>query len=117
MATWGELVDKANIGELKIETHPTNNYVFTNLAESIAQGPNAVDTDQLGQAYEVIADASDWAEDDAVNSDLLAVPELQDSVSYMLGTSSNYLPSAPYDTEANGWRRLEETLSKRLSKS
>ena len=117
MATWGELVDKANIGELKIETHPTNNYVFTNLAESIAQGPNAVDTDQLGQAYEVIADASDWAEDDAVNSVLLAVPELQDYVSYMLGTSSNYLPSAPYDTEANGWRRLEETLSKRLSKS
>ena len=116
-STWGELVDKANVGELKVETHPTNNYVFTNLAESIAKGPNAVDTDQLGQAYEVIADASDWAEDDAVNSVLLAVPELQEYISYMLGTSSNYLPSAPYDTEADGWRRLEETLSERFSKS
>ncbi|MDU6478523.1 MAG: hypothetical protein E6534_01675, partial [Corynebacterium kroppenstedtii] len=117
VSTWGELVDKANVGELKVETHPTNNYVFTNLAESIAKGPNAVDTDQLGQAYEVIADASDWAEDDAVNSVLLAVPELQEYISYMLGTSSNYLPSAPYDTEADGWRRLEETLSERFSKS
>lgn len=94
ISTWGELVDKANVGELKVETHPTNNYVFTNLAESIAKGPNAVDTDQLGQAYEVIADASDWAEDDAVNSVLLAVPELQEYISYMLGTSSNYLLGA-----------------------
>lgn len=117
VSTWGELVDKANVGELKVETHPTNNYVFTNLAESIAKGPNAVDTDQLGQAYEVIADASDWAEDDAVNSVFLAVPELQGYISYMLGTSSNYLPSAPYDTEADGWRRLEEMLSERFSKS
>ena len=52
-----------------------------------------------------------------MNSVLLAVPELQEYISYMLGTSSNYLPSAPYDTEADGWRRLEETLSERFSKS
>lgn len=116
LSTWQDLVDRANIGELKVEVHETNNYVFTGLDAAIKKGTKAVDTQQLVQAYEVLADAADWAGDDSVNSVLLAVPELQDYIAYMSGNSTSYLPTPPFDKESEGWNQLVETLTKRFSK-
>lgn len=116
LATWGDLVTAANAGELEVTVHPTNTYAFTGLRDDIATGVDAVDTDQLGRAYEVLADAADWAGDDGVNKVLLAYPRLQDYIAYMLGSPSEGTPTAPFDEEVAGWRELEQGLIRRFSK-
>ena len=116
VATWQDISTAATMGELNVTAHKTNTYTFTGLQEAIIAGPQQVDTSQLSQAYEVVADASDWAGDDGVNSILLAVPELQEYIGYMLGSNANYTPAEPYDREAQGWRQLEENLTSRFSK-
>ena len=114
--TWDDLVTLANAGELEVSVHPSNEYGFTGLREDIAKGTDAVDTDQLGRAYELVADAADWADDDSVNQVLLAYPRLQDYVAYMLGSPSSGTPTAPFDEEAEGWGEMERRLTERFTK-
>lgn len=116
METWGDLVTLANAGELEVDVHPSNVYGFTGLRSDITEGIDTVDTDQLGRAYELLADAADWAQDDGVNKVLLAYPRLQDYIAYMLGSPSAATPTAPFDEEANGWTQLEENLTNRFTK-
>lgn len=116
LSTWGDIVSAANAGELDVKVHDANQYVFTGLREDIAKSVEAVDTDQLGRAYELLADAADWAGDDGVNKVLLAYPELQNYLAYMLGAPSSATPSAPFDKEAKGWKALEDGLTKRFSR-
>ena len=71
-------MEAANGGTLEVQVHSDNAYSFTGIADDIAKGPQAVDTDQMRQAYELLADAADWAADDAVNSILVADPALQE---------------------------------------
>lgn len=116
METWGDLVTLANAGELEVTVHPSNEYGFTGLREDIAKGTDAVDTDQLGRAYELLADAADWADDDAVNKTLLAYPRLQDYIAFMLGSPVAGTPTAPFDEESEGWAELEKKLTERFTK-
>ncbi|MEJ5997467.1 hypothetical protein [Corynebacterium sp. H130] len=116
VSTWQEVMDEVNGGTAEVTVHPVNVYSFNGLSADIAKGPREVDTEQMRQAYELIADAADWAGDDSLNSLLLANPGLQDYISYMLGARSSYIPSAPYTDEAKGWTELEESLTKRFSK-
>ncbi len=116
MSTWGEVLQSANAGELEVSVHPTNEYSFAGLREDIAKSIDSVDTAQLGQAYELLADAADWAGDDAVNKVLVAYPRLQTYIGYMLGAPSGVTPSAPFDEEVKGWKQLEEDLVKRFTK-
>lgn len=116
METWGDLVTLANAGELEVTVHKSNVYGFTGLRDDITTSVAAVDTDQLGRAYELLADAADWSKDDGVNKVLLAYPRLQDYISYMLGSPSAATPTPPFDEEANGWTQLEENLTKRFTK-
>ncbi|MGP6173833.1 hypothetical protein [Corynebacterium sp. A21] len=118
VATWEDLVLSANAGELEMMVHKDNSYSFTGLVKDIGEGPNAVDTDQMGAGYELMADAADWAGDDSLNSYFLANPRMQDYISYMLGSpgTSGYVPSAPFTDHAQGWKDLEEILVKRFSR-
>lgn len=117
-STWSELTTAANSGELDVVVHPDNAYAFTGIAEDIAKGPDAVDTAQMGKAYELIADAADWAKDDSLNAFLLANPRMQDYLAYMLGSTqtAGYVPSAPFDDKVEAWREMENQLVKRFSK-
>ncbi|GAB3942087.1 hypothetical protein [Corynebacterium tapiri] len=118
VSTWSDLSTLANAGELEVQVHPDNAYSFNGIAEVIAAGPEAVDSEQMNRAYELMADAADWAGDDSLNSYLLANPRFQDYLSYMLGSSESagYVPSRPFDDKANSWRELEDMLTKRFSK-
>ncbi|AWB81350.1 hypothetical protein C3B44_02445 [Corynebacterium yudongzhengii] len=118
MSTWEEISTAATGGELEVTVHDDNVYSFQGIADDILKGPDAVDTQQMNRAYEVMADAADWAGDDSLNSFLLANPRFQDYLSYMLGAtdSSGYVPSKPYDDKAQSWRELEDILIKRFSK-
>lgn len=116
LSTWGDVLTAANAGELEVTVHESNQYSFTGLREDIATSIEAVDTKQLGRAYELLADAADWAGDDGVNEVLLAYPELQNYLAYMLGSPSEGTPSAPFDKEVKGWKALEDGLIKRFTK-
>ncbi|MBN9644111.1 hypothetical protein ACFSSC_02285 [Corynebacterium mendelii] len=116
LATWPDIMLQVNNGTLEAMVHADNTYSFQGLKEDIAAGPNEVDTDQMRQAYELLADAADWARDDGVNKILVANPEFQEYIAYMLGGSSGYRPSAPYTSEANLWAQLEDNLTGRFSK-
>lgn len=116
LATWGDIVTAANAGELEVTVHDSNQYGFGGLRESIGEGIDAVDTDQLARAYELLADAADWAGDDSVNKVLIAYPQLQNYLAYMLGSPSQNTPSAPFDEEVRGWKVLENDLSERFTK-
>ena len=116
VSTWQDVMDAINGGTVDVIVDPLNVYTFTGLAEDINNGPNNVDTQQLGRAYELIADAADWARDDAVSSVLVANPQTQEYLAYMLGSTSGYVPSAPYTAEVEGWRQLENGLVARFSK-
>lgn len=118
VSTWEDLQLSANAGELEVMVHQDNAYSFTGLVHDIGRGPEAVDTDQMARAYELMADAADWAQDDSLNSYFLANPRMQDYISYMLGApgTSGYVPSEPFNDHAEGWKELEEMLVKRFSK-
>lgn len=118
LSTWSDLVTTATAGELIVSVHRDNSYSFTGLTEDIEQGPDSVDIDQMNSAYELLADAADWAADDSLNSYLLANPRFQDYLSYLLGSteSSGYVPSRPYTDKAESWKALEDMLIKRFSK-
>ncbi|MHA2788172.1 hypothetical protein ACXZ66_03345 [Corynebacterium sp. S7] len=118
VSTWDDLVSAAHSGELEFTVHRDNSYSFNGIAEDIEKGPDAVDTQQLGKAYELIADAADWAQDDSLNSFLLANPRMQEYLGYMLGSNeqAGYVPSAPFTDKVEGWKELENMLIKRFSK-
>lgn len=116
METWGDIVQAANAGELKVTVHDMNQYTFTGLREDIAKSVDAVDPKQLSRAYELLADAADWAGDDAVNKVLVGFPRLQTYIAYVTGSPSGTTPTAPFDEEVRGWKQLEEDLIKRFSK-
>lgn len=118
VSTWDDIRTAANAGELEVQVHDDNSYSFAGLVEDIRKSPDAVDTQQMNRAYEIMADAADWAGDDSLNSYLLANPRFQDYLSYMLGASDSagYVPSKPYDDKAESWKDLEDMLVKRFSK-
>ena len=118
VATWPDLVTLANAGELEVTVHPDNSYSFNGIAQDIKQGVDAVDTKQMAKAYELLADAADWAKDDSLNSFLLANPRMQDYLAYMLGSTeaAGYVPSAPFTDKAEAWNEMELQLIKRFSK-
>lgn len=117
LSTWNDIIVAANAGELEVTVHPDNVYTFTGLATDIAEGPGSVDRAQLARAYELIADAADWADDDAVNSTLAANQQLQWLLNYLLDKSSPDEPVPPFDEEASGWRSLESGLTDRFTTS
>lgn len=118
VSTWQDVMNTAHAGELKVEVHPDNAYSFNGLTEDIAKSVDAVDTQQMGKAYELLADAADWAKDDSLNSFLLANPRMQDYLAYMLGSTeaAGYVPSPPFTDKAQAWAEMEEQLIKRFSK-
>lgn len=118
VSTWSDLQNLANAGELEVTVHPDNSYSLNGIASDIEKGVDTVDTQQMTKAYELMADAADWADDDSLNSYLLANPRMQDYLAYMMGSTeaAGYVPSAPFTDKAEGWRELEDLLVKRFSK-
>lgn len=115
LSTWDTLITAANAGELTVEVHPDNEYSFAGITEDIKAGPNEVDVDQLGRAYELLADSADWASDDAVNEVLAGNQQLAWLLNYLLDDSSDDEPVPPFDDEAEGWARLESGLTARFT--
>lgn len=118
LSTWEDLQNGLNTGDVEVEVHPDNQYDFRGITRSIRKGVDAVDTKQMARAYELLADAADWAADDSLNSYFLANPRMQDYIAYMIGSNqtAGYVPTPPFDEHAEGWQALEKMLTDRFAK-
>ena len=87
--------------------------MLTGLVDDIADGPDAVDRDQLDLAVELLRDAADYAEDDTVDRALAADRPLGAFVGYVLDGAGTR-PAGPWAEAVSDFVRLERFLESRL---
>ncbi|MDV8020470.1 primosomal protein [Rhodococcus sp. IEGM 1330] len=117
VSTYSDVQTAAIDGSLDIAITDDNVYVLPGLADDLADGPTAVDVDQLDLAVELFTDAADFAGDGSVDDALATSTPLGWYVSYALEPSPDRLaPNAPFDVEAEAWRALEREFESRLRK-
>ena len=63
LSTYDDIRTAATDGSLQIKVTDDNIYVLSGLSDDIADGPDAVDPDQLELAVELLSDVSEYAED------------------------------------------------------
>jgi len=119
LSTYEEIRTAATDGSLRVDVTEDNVYVLNGLVDDIADGPDAIDRDQLALAVEFIRDVGDYSEDDAVDvllADDTAVGALVNHVLDPDSTarSSKTPPNPPYATAVKEWEDLERFVESRL---
>ncbi|UGT39507.1 primosomal protein [Nocardia yamanashiensis] len=118
VSTYGDVQTAAVDGSLEVEVDDENVYVLPGLADDLAEGPQAVDTDQLDLAVELFTDAADYADDDTVEAALAVSTPLGWYVSYLLNPDPTRMaPNPPFQAEAEAWKVLQEAFETRLNKA
>lgn len=113
LSTYEDIRTAATDGSLNVRVGEENVYVLTGLGDDIADGPDAVDRDQLELAVELLRDAADYAEDDTVDRALADDRPLGAFVGYVLdGTGER--PAGPWVKAVSDFERLERFLESRL---
>jgi hypothetical protein len=88
--------------------------VLSGLADDLADGPDAVDREQLELAVEVLRDIGDYSEDSAVDKALETSRPLGKLVAAVLEPDSVAKPSPPYAAAVREWEKLEQFVDGRL---
>lgn len=114
LSTYDDIRTAATDGSLRVEVTEENIYVLTGLADDIADGPDAVDHDQLELAVELVRDVGDYSEEDTVDRLLADDQPLGKLVNYVLEPEKNSAPVAPYAAAAKDWEELERFVESRL---
>jgi hypothetical protein len=114
LATYDDIRTAATDGSLRIDVTDDNVYVLTGLADDIADGPDALDREQLELAVELLKDVGEYAEERIVDTTLKPDTPLGKVVAYALDPDAAHKPSAPYTDAVAGWERLETFLESRL---
>ena len=70
LATFDDIKTAATDGSLQIRVTDDNVYVLRTLSDDIADGPDAIDVEQLELAVELVRDVGDHAEDNTVEEAL-----------------------------------------------
>ncbi|OBA86558.1 primosomal protein, partial [Mycolicibacterium elephantis] len=103
LATYDDIRTAATDGSLQIEVGDENVYVLTGIVDDMAEGPDALDHDQLELAVELLRDIGDYAEDTIVEQSLDADQPLGRLVAHVLDPKSVRRPSAPYAKAVEQW--------------
>ncbi|HEX7428969.1 MAG TPA: primosomal protein [Mycobacterium sp.] len=114
LATYDDIRTAATDGSLRIGVTEDNVYVLSGLADDFADGPDAVDRDQLELAVELLRDVGEYAEDDVVDETLDADMPLGRLVAHVLNPNTVSKPSGPYADTVEQWESLETFLESRL---
>lgn len=114
LATYDDIRTAATDGSLRVEVSEENVYVLSGISDDIADGPDAVDHEQLELAVELLRDVSDYAEDKTVDETLSTDEPLGQFVAYVLEPDSVDAPKAPYAAAAKQWDALERFVESRL---
>jgi len=113
MSTYDDIRTAAIDGSLDVDVSDDNVYVLTGLADDLAEGPDAVDRDQLELAVELLRDVGDYSDDDTVGRVLAADRPLGRFVDYVLDDAGSR-PPAPYADVVTEFEKLERFLESRL---
>ncbi|MDG5774553.1 primosomal protein [Mycolicibacterium fortuitum] len=114
LATYDDIRTAATDGSLRVEVSEENVYVLSGISDDIADGPDAVDHDQLELAVELLRDVSDYSEDKTVDETLAETKALGKFVAYVLGNDNASKPEAPYARAVEQWDALERFVESRL---
>lgn len=114
LATYEDIKTAATDGSLRVDVTDENVYVTSGLADDIADGPEAIDRDQLELAVELLRDVGEYAEDDIVEETLDADMPLGRLVAYVLDPDTVRKPKGPYAEAVEQWESLETFLESRL---
>ena len=114
LSTYDDIRTAATDGSLSVEVSDDNIYVLSGLADDIADGPDAVDRDQLDLAVELLRDIGDYSEDSAVDKALETGRPLGKLVAYVLEPGSVGKPAPPYAAAVREWEKLEQLIDGRL---
>ena len=114
LATYDDIRTAATDGSLRIDVSEDNVYVLTGIADDLAEGPDALDRDQLELAVELLRDVGDYAEDTTVDETLDADQALGGLVAHVLDPETVRRPSPPYAKAVEQWEALEAFVESRL---
>ncbi|CAN5534634.1 hypothetical protein BH09ACT7_BH09ACT7_13460 [soil metagenome] len=113
LSTYEDIYTAATDGSLDVEVTAENVYVLTGLADDLADGPDAVDRDQLELAVEFLRDVGDYSEDDVIATALGETKPLGKFVAYVLD-EQGAKPAAPYAAVVDAFEKLERFVDSRL---
>ncbi|WP_102418652.1 primosomal protein [Mycobacterium sp. 4858] len=114
LSTYDDIRTAATDGSLEVKVTEDNIYVLSGLADDIADGPDAVDRDQLELAVELLRDIGDYSEEGTVDKALEPGRPLGKLVAYVLEPGSVGKPAAPYAPAVREWENLEQFVDGRL---
>jgi hypothetical protein len=114
LATYDDIRTAATDGSLQVDISDDNVYVLTGIADDLADGPDAIDRDQLQLAVELLRDVGDYAEDTTVEETVDADQPLGRVVAHVLDPETVRRPSPPYAKAVEQWEALEAFVESRL---
>ncbi len=114
LATYDDIRTAATDGSLKIDITDENVYVLSGLADDFADGPEAVDREQLDLAVELLRDIGDYSEESTVDKALDKGKPLGKLIAYVLEPESVSKPAGPYASAVGAWEKLESFVESRL---
>jgi hypothetical protein len=114
LSTYDDIRTAATDGSLSVDISDDNIYVLSGLGDDFADGPEAVDQDQLELAVELLRDIGDYSEESTVDKALEAGRPLGKLVASVLQPDSASKPSAPYSAAVREWEQLERFVESRL---
>jgi hypothetical protein len=114
LSTYDDIRTAATDGSLQVDVADDNIYVLTGLADDLADGPDAVDRDQLDLATELLRDVGDYAEDNTVDKALATERPFGKLAAYVLDPDAASKPAPPYAEAVRAWEELERFVESRL---
>jgi hypothetical protein len=114
LGTYDDIRTAATDGSLRVDVTDDNVYVLTGLVDDLADGPDAVDRDQLDLAVELLRDVGDYAEDNTVDEALATDRPLGKLAARVLDSDSVSRPAPPYAAAVRAWEDLERFVESRL---
>jgi hypothetical protein len=114
LSTYDDIRTAATDGSLRVDITDDNVYVLSGLADDFADGPDAVDREQLDLAVELLRDVGDYAEDNTVDKVLETDQPLGKLVAYVLDSDLVRAPKPPYADAVRAWEELEQFVDSRL---
>jgi hypothetical protein len=114
LSTYDDIRTAATDGSLAVDITDENIYVLSGLADDFADGPDAVDRDQLDLAVELLRDIGDYSEESTVDKALDPGRPLGKLVGHVLEPESVAKPTPPYAAAVREWEKLEQFIDGRL---
>lgn len=114
LATYDDIRTAATDGSLAIDITEDNVYVLSGLTDDFADGPAAVDREQLELAVELLRDIGDYSEENIVDATLAPDRPLGKMVDYVLDSDTADEVRPPFAAVVKEWEKLERFVESRL---